>query len=106
VEFSLPDLEGRTNIFKIHARSMSVEKVTVQIIFIITVLFLLVSLSLHTCEVSGRVKVTVLSGQSRLRFQRTSVSDTYFLASVADPDSRSGVYLIFLTPDTGSDQCA
>eukprot|EP00092_Neocalanus_flemingeri_P054181 GFUD01063809.1.p1 GENE.GFUD01063809.1~~GFUD01063809.1.p1 ORF type:complete len:436 (+),score=170.74 GFUD01063809.1:46-1353(+) len=26
VEFSLPDLEGRTNIFKIHARSMSVEK--------------------------------------------------------------------------------
>ena len=27
VEFSLPDLEGRTNIFKIHARSMSVEKV-------------------------------------------------------------------------------
>ena len=26
VEFSLPDLDGRTNIFKIHARSMSVEK--------------------------------------------------------------------------------
>merc|ERR1740121_412303 len=26
VEFGLPDLEGRTNIFKIHARSMSVEK--------------------------------------------------------------------------------
>ncbi|CAI2737320.1 unnamed protein product [Dicrocoelium dendriticum] len=26
VEFSLPDLEGRTHIFKIHARSMSVEK--------------------------------------------------------------------------------
>merc|ERR1712154_128723 len=26
VEFSLPDLEGRTNIFRIHARSMSVEK--------------------------------------------------------------------------------
>merc|ERR1712037_382876 len=26
IEFSLPDLEGRTNIFKIHARSMSVEK--------------------------------------------------------------------------------
>ena len=26
VEFSLPDLEGRTNILKIHARSMSVEK--------------------------------------------------------------------------------
>merc|ERR1711928_72288 len=26
VEFSLPDLDGRTNIFKIHARSMSVER--------------------------------------------------------------------------------
>merc|ERR1712154_581198 len=26
VEFSLPDLDGRANIFKIHARSMSVEK--------------------------------------------------------------------------------
>lgn len=26
VEFGLPDLEGRTHIFKIHARSMSVEK--------------------------------------------------------------------------------
>ena len=26
VEFSLPDLEGRTSIFKIHARSMSVER--------------------------------------------------------------------------------
>jgi len=26
IEFSLPDLEGRTHIFKIHARSMSVEK--------------------------------------------------------------------------------
>ena len=26
VEFALPDLDGRTNIFKIHARSMSVEK--------------------------------------------------------------------------------
>ena len=26
VEFSLPDLDGRTNIFKMHARSMSVEK--------------------------------------------------------------------------------
>ena len=26
MEFSLPDLDGRTNIFKIHARSMSVEK--------------------------------------------------------------------------------
>lgn len=26
VEFGLPDLEGRTNIFKIHAKSMSVEK--------------------------------------------------------------------------------
>eukprot|EP00096_Caligus_rogercresseyi_P000847 TRINITY_DN113_c0_g1_i1.p1 TRINITY_DN113_c0_g1~~TRINITY_DN113_c0_g1_i1.p1 ORF type:complete len:436 (+),score=161.93 TRINITY_DN113_c0_g1_i1:79-1386(+) len=26
VEFGLPDLEGRTNIFKIHARSMSVER--------------------------------------------------------------------------------
>lgn len=26
VEFSLPDLEGRTHIFKIHGRSMSVEK--------------------------------------------------------------------------------
>ena len=26
VEFSLPDLEGRTNIFKIHARSRSLEK--------------------------------------------------------------------------------
>ena len=26
VEFSLPDLDGRTNIFRIHARSMSVEK--------------------------------------------------------------------------------
>ena len=26
VEFGLPDLEGRSNIFKIHARSMSVER--------------------------------------------------------------------------------
>merc|ERR550539_610309 len=26
VEFGLPDLEGRANIFKIHARSMSVER--------------------------------------------------------------------------------
>jgi 26S proteasome regulatory subunit T1 len=26
IEFSLPDLEGRTNIFKIHARTMSMEK--------------------------------------------------------------------------------
>lgn len=26
VEFGLPDLEGRTHIFKIHARSMSVER--------------------------------------------------------------------------------
>ena len=26
VEFSLPDLKGRSNIFKIHASSMSVEK--------------------------------------------------------------------------------
>jgi 26S proteasome regulatory subunit T1 len=26
VEFSLPDLEGRSSIFKIHARSMSVER--------------------------------------------------------------------------------
>ena len=26
VEFSLPDLEGRTQIFKIHARTMSMEK--------------------------------------------------------------------------------
>ena len=26
VEFGLPDLEGRTNIFKIHSRSMSVER--------------------------------------------------------------------------------
>ena len=26
VEFGLPDLEGRANIFKIHARQMSVEK--------------------------------------------------------------------------------
>uniref|UniRef100_A0A8C5SGX0 Proteasome 26S subunit, ATPase 2 n=1 Tax=Laticauda laticaudata TaxID=8630 RepID=A0A8C5SGX0_LATLA len=26
IEFSLPDLEGRTHIFKIHARSMSVER--------------------------------------------------------------------------------
>ena len=26
VEFSLPDLDGRTNIFRIHARSTSVEK--------------------------------------------------------------------------------
>ncbi|KAK2100936.1 26S protease regulatory subunit 7 [Saguinus oedipus] len=26
IEFSLPDLEGRTQIFKIHARSMSVER--------------------------------------------------------------------------------
>lgn len=26
VEFSLPDLEGRTQIFKIHARTMSMDK--------------------------------------------------------------------------------
>ena len=26
VEFGLPDLEGRTHIFKIHAKSMSVER--------------------------------------------------------------------------------
>merc|ERR1719188_1663167 len=26
IEFGLPDLEGRTHIFKIHARSMSMEK--------------------------------------------------------------------------------
>ncbi len=26
VEFSLPELEGRTSIFKIHARTMSMEK--------------------------------------------------------------------------------
>ena len=26
IEFSLPDLEGRTSIFKIHARTMSMEK--------------------------------------------------------------------------------
>ncbi len=61
MEFSLPDLEGRTNIFKIHARSMSVEKVIIQIIFIITLLIRLVSLSLHICEVSGFVKVVVVS---------------------------------------------
>jgi hypothetical protein len=74
VEFSLPDLEGRTNIFKIHARSMSVEKVTIQIIFIISVLFRLLRLSLH--KVSGLLKVPVLSRYGRLRFQRTFVSDT------------------------------
>lgn len=26
IEFNLPDLEGRANIFKIHARTMSMEK--------------------------------------------------------------------------------
>ena len=34
VEISLPDLEGRTNIFKIHARSMSVEKVRFNLLMI------------------------------------------------------------------------
>jgi ATP-dependent 26S proteasome regulatory subunit len=72
VEFSLPDLEGRTNIFKIHARSMSVEKVTIQIITSITVLIRLVSLSLHTCEVSGLVKVAVVSEQAS--FSKTSIA--------------------------------
>ena len=37
VEFSLPDLDGRTNIFKIHARSMSVEK---DIRYLITKIYL------------------------------------------------------------------
>ncbi len=72
MEFSLPDLEGRTNIFKIHARSMSVEKVTIQIITSITVLIRLVSLSLHTCEVSGLVKVAVVSEQAS--FSKTSIA--------------------------------
>jgi len=74
IEYALPDLEGRIQIFKIHARTMAIEKKDVR--------FELLARLCHNCTGADIRSVCIEAGMFAIRARRKTINEKDLLDAI------------------------